>query len=153
MSDHTPTIVTLEPQHVALLRETVRMDALPAFFDRGFHAVAGVARGQGVSIADAPVGVYFGMPSETVDVGVGFPTDRAITPDAGVTPDTLPGGPAAQVVHEGSYDSMAGTYERLMAWLAEQGRTPGPLMWESYLTEPDPDHPEAIRTLIVWPLA
>lgn len=153
MSDHTPTIVTLEPQHVAMLRETVRMDALTAFFDRAFHAVAALVEAQGVAFAGPPVGVYFGMPTETVDLGVGFPVDRPISPDAGVTAATLPAGPAAQVVHEGTYDSMAGTYERLMAWLAEQGREPGPLMWESYLTEPDDDHPESTQTLIVWPLA
>lgn len=53
----------------------------------------------------------------------------------------------------GTYDAMQDTYGRLLAWLAEQGLTPGPVMWESYLTEPDPAHPEATKTLIVWPLA
>lgn len=150
---HDPEIVTLEPVTVALLRETVRMDDLTDYYDRAFHAVADAAEAQGVALAGPPVGVYFGMPTETVDVGAGFPTDVPVTPDAGVTPETLPGGPAVRVLHVGTYDAMAATYERLLGWLAVQGLKPGPLMWEVYLTEPDPDAPEASQTLIVWPMA
>ena len=150
---HDPEIVTLEPVTVALLRETVRMDDLTDYYDRAFHAVADAAEAQGVALAGPPVGVYFGMPTETVDVGAGFPTDVPVTPDAGVTPEPLPGGPAVRVLHVGTYDAMAATYERLLGWLAVQGLKPGPLMWEVYLTEPDPDAPEASQTLIVWPMA
>lgn len=57
------------------------------------------------------------------------------------------------MLHEGTYDGMVITYGRLMEWFTEQGLTPGPLMWESYLNEPDPAAPEATRTLIVWPIA
>lgn len=153
MSEHLPPeIVTLSPQPVAVLRETVRMDVLSDFFDRAFHAAARTASAQGVIIVGPPVGIYFGMPSETVDVGAGFPTDRPVSPDAGVSAETLPGGRAAQIVHQGSYDSMRQTYDRLLAWLSQQGLTPGPVMWESYLTEPNPAHPEETQTLIVWPL-
>lgn len=146
-------LVDLEPATVALLRETVRLDALGEYFGRAFNAVAGAAGAQGIPIVGPPLGVYFGMPSETVDVGGGFPTAAPVAPDAGVTAETLPGGRAAQVLHVGTYDAMQATYGRLTAWLAEQGLTPGPVMWESYLSEPDPAHPEATRTLIVWPLA
>lgn len=152
MPEHTPRIVTLSPQPVALLRETVPLNALTDFFDRAFHTVAEAVQAQGASFSGPPVGVYYAMPSDTVDVGAGFPTDRPIEAGDAVTPDTLPGGLAAQVVHEGSYDTMEQTYARLMAWLGEEGLTPGPLMWESYLTEPDDEHPESTQTLIVWPL-
>lgn len=150
---HQPEIVTLEPRQVALLRETVRMDALGDYFGRAFSAAAQVAGAQGVQIVGPPLGVYFGMPSETVDVGAGFPTDRPFTPDGGVAPFTLPGGRAAQVLHVGSYDAMQDTYGRLMAWFGAEGLTGGQVMWEEYLTEPDPAAPDATRTLIVWPLA
>lgn len=149
---HTPELVTLEARPVALLRETVRMDALTDYYDRAFHAVSAAVSSQGVSIAGPPVGVYFGMPGKTVDVGAGFPTEGSIRPDAGVTPETLPGGRAAQVLHVGSYDAMPATYGRLTEWLAERELTPGPLMWETYVTEPDDAHPEATSTLITWPL-
>ncbi len=150
---HQPEIVTLDPRPAALLRETVPMGALPDFFGRAFHAAAQAAGTQGVQLVGPPVGVYFGMPSDTVDVAAGFPTDRAITPDAGVVPFTLPGGRAVRVLHVGSYDAMQETYGRLMAWMGAERLTGGPVMWEEYLTEPDPAAPDAAQTLIVWPLA
>ena len=153
LQTHQPEIVTLDPHPVALVREIVRMDALPPFFGRAFGAVARAAGLQGVPLAGPPTAVYFGMPTETVDVGAGFPTVGGVTPDADVVPQTLPGGRAAQVLHEGAYDEMAVTYGRLMEWFAEQGLTPAPMMWESYLNDPDPAAPEEAKTLIVWPIA
>lgn len=150
---HEPEIVTLDPSPVALVRETVRLDALPQFFGRAFATVGATVGRQGVAFAGPPLGIYYGMPSETVDVGAGFPTVSPVTPDAGVIADTLPGGRAVQLLHEGPYDQMEATYGRLMAWMASQQLTPRPVMWECYLNEPDPAKPEATQTLIVWPLA
>ena len=39
-----------------------------------------------------------------------------------------------------------------MPWLGEQGLVPAEVMWESYLTEPTPEAPESMQTLITWPL-
>ena len=66
----------------------------------------------------------------------------------------LPGGRAAQVVHVGSFATLERTYTALQAWMAERGLTPGPVVWERYLSDPatEPD-PATWRTLIVWPIA
>ena len=147
-----PEIVTLEPQPVGVVRERVPMTALPEFFGRAFHAVFEATAQQGVVVVGPPLGIYFGMPTDTVDVAAGFPTDRPVAPAGSVTGDTLPGGRAGQILHVGSYDAMAETYGRLMAWLSEQGLAAGPVMWESYLTEPDPDAVDATLTRITWPV-
>jgi len=68
-----PQIVTLTEQPAALLREVVPMADLSAFFGRAFSAAARAAGEQGVRLAGPPIGVYFGMPTTTVDVGAGFP--------------------------------------------------------------------------------
>jgi effector-binding domain-containing protein len=155
MSDYStePQIVILAPAHVAVVRETVPMSALTDFFSRAFHATMAATQAQGVPVVGPPFGMYFGMPSETVDVAAGFPTASPISPtDDGVTTTDLPGGRAVQVLHVGTYDSLEGTYARLMAWLGERGLQPADVMWESYLNEPDPTHPETSETLITWPL-
>lgn len=149
----TPEIVTLAPAPAALLRETVPMSALTEFFDRAFQASATALEQQGIPITGSPLGIYYSMPTDTVDVGAGFPSASLPADADGVTGEMLPGGRAAQVLHLGSYDTLSKTYDRLMPWLAEQGLTPGPVMWESYLNEPTPENPDATRTLIVWPLA
>jgi effector-binding domain-containing protein len=150
-----PQIVTLDPAVVAVVRETVPISELSDFFGRGFHAVMDAAQTQRIALVGPPVGVYFGAPSETVDVAAGFPTAQPVADDdgAGITSVSLPGGRAVQILHMGSYDSMEQTYARLMAWVGEQGLAPAELMWESYLTEPNPEAPESMQTLITWPLA
>jgi effector-binding domain-containing protein len=55
-------------------------------------------------------------------------------------------------MHTGSYDSMEQTYGRLMAWVQQQGLVLGPVMWETYLTEPNEEDPSSMQTLITWPL-
>ena len=139
---HDPEIVTLEPRLVAVLRETVPMSAMADYFGRAFSTVARVVADQGVTMVGPPVGLYYGVP-----------TDRPVTPAEGVTPETLPGGQVAQVLHVGTYDAMEATYGRLTSWLTAEGFTPGPVMWETYLTEPDPAAPETAQTLIDWPVS
>jgi effector-binding domain-containing protein len=64
----------------------------------------------------------------------------------------LPGGPAVQVVHVGPYDTLSESYERLARWAGDQGLALGPVMWETYLTEPTPEATEPMQTRITWPV-
>ncbi|MCR8895448.1 GyrI-like domain-containing protein [Gordonia sp. GONU] len=147
-----PQIVELTPARVAVHREKVPMTGLPQFFDRSFHAVDDAMRNAGASVVGPPLGLYHGMPTDTVDVAAGFPTDRDVSVDGEVTTETLPGGRAAQILHIGSYDAMEQTYGRLMQWMQAQNLRPAGVMWESYLTEPDENDLSSMQTLIVWPL-
>ena len=152
MSEFAPEVVSLEPTAVAVVRETVPMNELTSFFDRAFHAVAEAVGAQGVALAGPPFGAYYGMPTDTVDLAAGFPVQREVVATGDVVASTLPGGRAAQVMHVGSYDSLGQTYDRLFGWMRQQGLTPDSMMWESYLTEPDADNPDATLTRITWPI-
>lgn len=155
MSEQTPEVglVDLQPQTVLLMRGSLPMAELPQFFDRAFPAVAQAMGEQGVPFIGPPVGVYFGVPAESVQVGAGFPIPGPMSASGELAVETLPGGRAAQVTHVGSYDSMMGTYDVLMTWMREQGLESAEVMWETYLTEPTPDgDPSAMRTLITWPV-
>ena len=153
-SDAVPQLLTVEPCPVAVLREVVPMSALTQFFDRAFHAVPAVLEHQQITITGPPLSVYFGMPTDTVDVAGGFPTERGVLPDDGVVAFTLPGGRVARILHHGSYDTLGESYGRLTTWMGERSLTPGPLMWESYLTEPEPGgDPMDLVTEITWPIA
>jgi len=149
-----PEIVTLSPMSVALVREIVPMSELPGFFGRAYRTVAETAGKQGIAITGPAMGVYYGMPTDTVEVGAGFPTARLVTATNGVSAETLPGGRAAQILHVGPYDALQQTYGRLMTWLEDQKLRGGPVMWESYLTEPTPGQSQnTMLTRISWPLA
>ena len=123
-----PEIVTLATVPVAVVREVVPMSELTGFFGRAYRTVAETLGRQGIAMTGPPVGIYFGMPTDTVEVAAGFPTDRPVKAENGVIAETLPGGRAAQVLHVGSYDSMQQTYSRLMAWLEDQKLNGGPVI-------------------------
>lgn len=147
-----PEVVELEPQRCAVVRESVPITGLPEFFGRAFGAVAAVAQAQARSTIGAPAAIYYGAPTDIADVAAGFPVDGPISAQDGVVEETLPGGPAVQLVHEGRYGSLHESYARLMEWMQTRGLTPGSLMWESYVNDPEGIAPEDIRTLIVWPV-
>ena len=146
--------VELEPRTILGVHEVIPMTAMTDFFGRALTTAFAEVGKQGVAPAGPPLALYHGMPTDTVDVTVGFPVAEPVTSTADVVVVTLPGGPAIQTIHTGSYDGLADTYGELMAWVAEQKLELGEDMWEDYLTDPDssPD-PSTWQTRIVWPLA
>jgi effector-binding domain-containing protein len=150
----TFTVETIEPQTAAAIRAEVPMAELREVFDRGFHEVVQAAEAQGVAITGPPFGFYPRMPGDTVQAVVGFPVAGAITADGEVKPFELPGGRVVSGTHVGPYETLAQTYEQLMAWTEAEGLTLAEGMWECYLSDPsaEPD-PSTWRTLILWPLA
>lgn len=149
-----PEVVTLPPMTVAVLRETAPMDALPQFFKRAYVAVGASLASRGIRISGPPMGIYHGMPTETADVSAGYPIEGEIDAPDGVHTETLPGGRAAQLLHVGLYDTLDQSYAKLVSWMTEQGLTPGPLIWETYLTEAPGagGDPESTQTRITWSL-
>ena len=150
----TPEIITLDPITTAVVHGTVPMDGLTNFYDTSFTAVAETMGRQGLEMTTAGFGMYFGVPAETVELEVGFGTDRPIEPEGDVRPGTLPGGLCARAVHHGGYDGLGDSWGKLAEWIAEQGHRPAETMWEEYVTMPSPDgDPDQLRTVLTWPLA
>ncbi|WP_434995668.1 GyrI-like domain-containing protein [Arthrobacter sp. Ld5] len=140
-------------QPTAGVRERVPMAELSGFFSRAFRDTMAALQAQGVQPAGAPFGKYYGPPGAVVDVEAGFPVAAAIAPAGNVAPGSLPAGRTAEATHIGPYDTMTETYSELERYFTEAGLTPGPVMWESYLSDPEaePD-PAGWRTRICWPV-
>lgn len=148
-----PHVIDLEPAHTAVIRATVPMAELRDFFDRSFGELAAVLGQQGVTPASAPFARYYGMPAETVELEVGFPTPTVVTAEGSVQPGSLPGGRVAHLTHRGSYEALGESWGRLAGWIVEQGSTPGSAFWEVYVTEPTPDmDPAELITELYWSL-
>ena len=106
---------------------------------------------QGVTVTGPAFRLYRGIPGQTMDLEVGFPTDRPIEPDGSAEPGERPGGRVARVIHAGPFDGLTGAWQALGARIAEQGLTPADTFWEIYLTEPSPDmDPADLRTELNW---
>lgn len=149
-----PSVIDAEPQVTAIVRGVVPMAELPDFFDKAFGELGEVLAGQGVTPTGAAFALYHGQPTDTVDLEVGLPTDRPVTPVGRVDVGGLPGGKVATAVHSGSFDGLSGAWASLAAWVASQGLTPDSTIWEVYLTEPRPDmDPSELRTQLYWLMA
>jgi len=65
----------------------------------------------------------------------------------------LSGGKMAGVIHKGPYETSGSVYERLFAWLLENGlELNGPIR-EAYLNDPREVAPEEILTIIYAPIS
>ncbi|WP_441790330.1 GyrI-like domain-containing protein [Leifsonia sp. YAF41] len=145
--------VQLEPRMIAGVCETVPMDRLTEFFGRAFGTTATELARQGVFPTGPPVAHYYGAPTATVKVTAGFPVGGPVTAGGGMVTETLPGGPAIQTIHVGSYEGLAATYSALIDWFAERGLTAGSEMWEEYLVGPDGETDTSQwKTRVVYPL-
>jgi effector-binding domain-containing protein len=150
----TPDLLTVEPVTTAVVKGMISPNEVRDFFDRSFSVLDEAIAAQGVSITGPAFGLYRGIPDETMDLEVGYPTDRPIEPDGSAEASELPGGRVVRLVHAGSFDGLGEAWQRLGGWIAEQGLTPGETYWEVYVTEPSPDmDPADLRTELNWPVS
>ena len=156
MSDPVEPQVVVEhgDTTTAVISGVVPMTELASFFDRSFTSLAATLGEQDIAITGPAYARYHGRPTDTADLEVGFPTVDPVEPADDVRPGTLPAGRVARLVHHGAYDRLGEAWGRLESWIAEQGLTPGPVLWETYVTEPSPEmDPADLRTELSWTLA
>ncbi|MGO4690554.1 GyrI-like domain-containing protein [Glaciibacter sp. 2TAF33] len=145
--------VELQPQTMLGVRDVVPLTGLSIFFGTAFDATAAELARQGVRPAGAPIALYTGNPTDTVDVTAGFPVVDPVETGPSTVVVDLSGGPAVQIVHTGNYDTLADTYAQVIEWLTEQKLTPTSQVWEEYLVGPDSGaDPADWQTRIVFPI-
>lgn len=147
----------LDPATTAVVRGVVPMAGLRDFFDASFGALGRTIEAQRITVLSPAFGLYHGspgeLPGETLDLEVGFVTDRAVRPEAGVVVGSLPGGRVARLTHFGSFDGLGPSWERLRSWIGARGLSAGEDRWETYVTQPSPDmDPRDLRTELTWPV-
>ncbi|MGY2128457.1 GyrI-like domain-containing protein [Blastococcus sp. SYSU DS0617] len=148
-----PELVPVVAAQTAVVRGEVPTAQLPAFFDDAFSRLPRALGEQGLAPLGAAFARYSRPPAQTADLEVGFVVDGRVRPDGGVQPGELPGGRVARLVHAGSFDGLGDSWERLFAWVQQQGLTPGEGFWEVYLTEPAPDmDPVELRSELNVPI-
>jgi effector-binding domain-containing protein len=88
----------------------------------------------------------------TADIEVAVPVGAEVEGTEDIAYYELPGGKMAKTVHKGPYEECDVAYDRLLAWLEENGkRITGP-MREHYLNDPREVPPDEILTEIFAPI-
>lgn len=147
-----PELIEIEPAKTAVVRGSVVMTGITAFYDRAFGEVAAAVGRQGLSPQGA-FGLYLAPPADVIELEVGFVVDGQVEPDGDVIPSALPGGRVARLVHHGGYDGLGAAWGGLLMWVSDQGLVPAGPMWEVYVTEPTPQtDPAHLRTDLFCPV-
>jgi effector-binding domain-containing protein len=141
-------------QDTFVVHDRVPTGEIKEFFDRALPAVMAALAAQGAHPVGPPFARYYGMPTETIELEVGFPVSGTASAADGATPGTLPGGPVVRAVHVGPYERLRQTYDEMYLWMQAEGLEPADTMWEVYLSDPSrqPD-PATWRTEVWWPVA
>jgi effector-binding domain-containing protein len=139
--------IELEAQPAAVVRGEVGADGIAAFLGGAFGEVMGLLGSQGISPAGPPF-ARFEMSGELIGIEAGFPYDGQLRPVGRVELTTLPGGPAAMVMHRGPYSDVAAAYGAAEEWVESNGWEIAATPWEAYLDGPEVAEP---RTIVHMP--
>jgi effector-binding domain-containing protein len=139
-------------QSVASVREHVSTEGISQLFGEIF----GYLGQRGISPIGPPVGIYHDeeFREQDLDVEVAVPVAGSVPKSDRVKSRELPGAEEmACVIHQGSYETVGGTYGQLMAWVEAHGyRMAGPIR-EVYLQGPESGNdPSAYVTEIQLPV-
>ena len=110
-----PQITSVDAEQLALIRATVTFDALRGFYDDAFGRLPAAIASSGLAITGPPRGLTFGLPTDTIDVGVGFPVDGVVEVTDDVAPFQTPGCRAVTYDHRGNYDYLSDVYAELLS--------------------------------------
>ncbi len=150
-----PTIVTVGPATVAVLRMTGSFTQIP----EGYGRLYGWVSERGLKPAGMPSAVYLTMPETPEGEAVwelwaplGGHVPEAGADESGIAITRVAGREALSTMHIGPYESMPATYEAAMQWMATHGyEMDGPPM-ERYYSDPDKVPPEEYRTEVLLPV-
>ena len=146
-----PRIETIPAWRSAGIRRVVPMSEISSAFDKTFPAVAEAIAVAGGQLLPPAYARYTGMPTDTVDVEIGFGVQQPVEAPELVVTDN-PAVRAVVYTHIGPYERLAESYAVVEEWFATQDLGLADAMWEFYDSPPGTD-PEKSVTRMVFPLA
>lgn len=150
----TPQITQTSAQSAAIIRLTIPREEMRSVMGPAIGELMATIAAQGI----APVGPLFShhltMPSDVFDFEVGVPVAAPVNAAGRVQPGQLPAVKVARTVYHGGYEGLGSAWGEFMGWIAENGHTPGPNLWECYVAGPESSpNPADWRTELNRPLA
>ncbi len=151
------TVIDLEPQMVLGMRKRGGYEEIGTIIQMIFEFAAS----KNIELAGRPV---FICHEETVneameadknknaDLELAIPISEKAEVAVGFKCYEMPGGKMAKIVHKGPYEDCGPAYEKLFAWIKDNGKRVVGLIREVYLTDPREVPPEEYLTEIYAPI-
>ena len=133
-----PQIVQTNAQLAAVIRLTIPREEIRNVMGPGIGELMAAVAAQGMAPADFEIGV---------------PVTAPVSAAGRVKAGRLPAATVARTVYHGPYEDLGAAWAEFGAWIAAEGHTPAPDLWECYVAGPEssPD-PAAWRTELNRPL-
>ncbi len=149
----TPQIVQTDARLTAVIRLTIPRKDIRNVMGPGIaELMAGVAA-QGVAPAGPIFSHHLRMDPDLFDFELGVPVTSPVSATGRMKPGQLPAATVARTVYHGPYEGLGPAWAEFEAWIAAEGHTAAPDLWECYVAGPEsnPD-PATWRTELNRPL-
>lgn len=148
-----PRLMQTAAQPAAIIRLTIPRAEIQKVMGPGITELMAAVAAQGIAPAGPIFSHHFRMDPDSFDFEIGVPIAAPIAAAGRVQAGQLPAATVARTVYHGSYEGLASAWGEFIAWIAAEGHTPAPDLWECYVAGPEssPD-PAAWRTELNRPL-
>lgn len=149
----TPQIIRTSEQLTAVIHVTIPRAEIRTVMGPGISELMAAIAAQGI----APTGPWFShhlrMDPATFDFEIGVPVARPVAAVGRVEAGQLRATKMARTIYHGAYEGLGAAWGEFNAWIAANGHTPSPDLWECYVAGPEtnPD-PATWRTELNRPL-
>ena len=148
-----PQILQTTVQPAAVIRFTIARAEIRNVMGPGFAELSAALAAQGIAPAGPWFSYHLRVDPEIFDFELGVPIAVPIAAVGRVKPGQLPAATVARTVYRGRYEGLIAAWTEFNAWIAAEGHTAGPDLWECYVKGPEsgPD-PETWLTELNRPL-
>lgn len=148
-----PQITQAGAQTAAVIHFTIPREEIRNVMGPGIGELMAAVAAQGIAPAGPVFSHHFRMDPKTFDFEVGLPVTGPVSPAGRVKPGQLPAATVARTVYHGSYEGLGPAWQEFDAWIAAEGHTPSPDLWECYVAGPESSpNPADWRTELNRPL-
>lgn len=149
----TPKITESTVQVAAVLHVTVPREAIRSVMGPGLAEVQAAVAAQGLTSTGPWFTHHLRMDPKVFDFEICVPVAQPITPVGRVQPGRLPATRVARTVFHGNYEGLPAAWGEFEAWIAANGHTSAPGLWEIYTVGPESSgNPDDWRTELNRPL-
>ena len=148
-----PHVTQTAAQTTAVIRFTIPREEIQKVMGPAIEEVMATVAAQGLAHTGPWFSYHLRMDPKVFDFEVGVPVASPVSPAGRVEPSRLPAATVARTVYHGPYEGLGPAWGEFDGWIAAEGHTPGPNLWEFYVAGPesDPD-PATWRTELNRPL-
>jgi effector-binding domain-containing protein len=148
-----PQILRTAAQPTAIIRLTIPRAEIRHVMGPGYRELMAAVVAQRIALAGPWFSHHLRMDPDTFDFELGVPVAAPIAAAGRVQPGQLSAATVARTVYRGPYEGLGAAWGEFNAWIAAEGHTPAPNLWECYVAGPEssPD-PAAWRTELNRPL-